>query len=298
MDPLSELLSLLKPQSYASGGLALTQNMAIAWPYHEGIKCYTVVSGQCWLSVEGVADNVLLTAGDCYLLPPGPSFTLATSLSVEPVDFATILAEKRLGNPADCGGQDGCFVVGGHFVLGGHHASMLLGALPPIVHIQKEADKAAMRWSLEQMAAEVLNPQPGSALIVQQMAYTMLIQALRLHLYDENSRKVGWLFVLADKPLSTAISCMHNDPSHPWTLQMLAEKVGMSRSTFARHFKDKVGSAPMEYLTHWRMLLACDRLKNTKDSVTQIANALGYESESAFGKAFKRVMGCSPRQHR
>lgn len=154
------------------------------------------------------------------------------------------------------------------------------------------------RWSFSQLAKEVLNPQPGSALIVQQMAYTMLIQALRLHLYDENSRKVGWLFVLADKPLSTAISCMHNDPSYPWTLQMLAEKVGMSRSTFARHFKDKVGSAPMEYLTHWRMLLACDRLKNTKDSVTQIANSLGYESESAFGKAFKRVMGCPPRQHR
>ncbi|VFS57359.1 Cupin [Kluyvera cryocrescens] len=104
MDPLSELLSLLKPQSYASGGLALSQNMAISWPDHQGIKCYSVVSGQCWLSVEGVADKRLLTAGDCYLMPPGPSFTLATSLSVEPVDFAIIVAEQRRVNTADGGG--------------------------------------------------------------------------------------------------------------------------------------------------------------------------------------------------
>lgn len=298
MDPLSELLSLLKPQSYASGGLALKQNRAIAWPYHEGIKCYTVVSGQCWLSVEGVADKLLLSAGDCYLLPPGPPFTLATSLSAEPVDFAIVRDAQNLGNTADGGGPEGCFIVGGHFALRGHHASMLLSALPPIVHIKKEADKAAMRRSLENMTEEVLHPQPGSALIIQQMAYTMLIQALRLHLNDASSGSVGWLFALADKQLNRAISSMHSAPGHQWTLQVLAENIGMSRSTFARHFKEKVGCAPMEYLTRWRMLLACDRLKNTNDSVVQIANALGYESESAFGKAFKRVMGYSPRQHR
>lgn len=298
MDPLSELLSLLKPQSYASGGLALSQNMAISWPDHQGIKCYSVVSGQCWLSVEGVADKRLLMAGDCYLLPPGPSFILATSLSVEPVDFAIIVAEQRRVNTADGGGPGGCFVVGGHFVLSGHHANMLLGALPPIVHIQKDADKAAVRRSIEQMAEEVLNPQPGSALIVQQMAYAMLIQALRLHLGDASRDKVGWFFALADRQLSAAISSMHSDPGRQWTLQILAEKIGMSRSSFAKHFKEKVGSAPMEYLTRWRMLLACERLKNTDDSVMRIANALGYESESAFGKAFKRVIGYSPRQHR
>jgi AraC-like DNA-binding protein len=91
---------------------------------------------------------------------------------------------------------------------------------------------------------------------------------------------------------------MHSDPGHNWTLQTLAENIGMSRSSFARHFKEKVGTSPMEYLTRWRMLLACDRLKNTSNSVALIANAMGYESESAFGKAFKRVMGYSPRQHR
>ena len=174
---------------------------------------------------------------------------------------------------------------------------MLLGSLPPIVHIRKESDKAAMRWSLERMREELRDPQPGGSLIAQQLAYMMLIQALRLHLADGARGSVGWLFALADKQMSAAITCMHDDPGHPWTLQNLAERIGMSRSIFALRFKETVGATPMEYLTRWRMLLAGDRLKNSDDSISAIALSLGYESESAFGKAFKRVMGCSPRQY-
>jgi AraC-like DNA-binding protein len=84
---------------------------------------------------------------------------------------------------------------------------------------------------------------------------------------------------------------------HPWTLQSLAERVGMSRSVFALRFRETVGATPMEYLARWRMLLAADRLKNSSDGLSAIAQSLGYESESAFGKAFRRVMGCSPRQY-
>jgi AraC-like DNA-binding protein len=108
---------------------------------------------------------------------------------------------------------------------------------------------------------------------------------------------VGWLFALADKQMSAAITCMHDDPGHPWTLQKLGERAGMSRSIFALKFKEKVGTTPMEYLTRWRMMLAGDRLKNSDDSVSVIALSLGYESESAFGKAFKRIMGCSPKRY-
>jgi AraC-like DNA-binding protein len=107
---------------------------------------------------------------------------------------------------------------------------------------------------------------------------------------------VGWLFALADKPMSTAITAMHESPGHRWTLQELAELAGMSRSIFALRFKETVGTSPMEYLTRWRMLLAGDRLANSGDPLSVIALSLGYESESAFGAAFKRVMGCSPRQ--
>jgi AraC-like DNA-binding protein len=174
---------------------------------------------------------------------------------------------------------------------------MLLQSLPPIVHIRRESDKAAMRWSLERMREELRDPQPGSSLIAQQLAYMMLIQALRLHLADAASAGPGWLSALSDKHMNIAIASMHNDPGYPWTLQSLAERVGMSRSVFALRFRETVGATPMEYLTRWRMLLAADRLKNSSDGLSTIAQSLGYESESAFGKAFRRVMGCSPRQY-
>ena len=297
MDPLSDVLSLLKPRSYISGGFEVGGDMAIQFPKHQGIKCYAVLAGQCWLSVEGVPDAVLLGAGDCFLLPRGLPFCLATDLSLTPVDFQTLLAARRTGSTVSNHESGERYIAGGHFLLSGSHADMLLGSLPPIVHIRKESDKAAMRWSLERMKEELRDPQPGGSLIAQQLAYMMLIQALRLHLADEARRGVGWLFALADKQMGTAIKCMHDNPGHQWTLQKLAERAGMSRSIFALRFKETVGATPMEYLTRWRMLLAGDRLKNSDDSISVIALSLGYESESAFGKAFKRVMGCSPRQY-
>ena len=154
-----------------------------------------------------------------------------------------------------------------------------------------------MRWSLERMKEEVRNPQPGGFLITRRLAYVMLVQALRLHLADGARGGVGWLFALADKQMCAAITCIHDDPGHPWTLQELAERVGMSRSIFALRFKETVGATPMEYLTRWRMMLAGHRLKTSDDSLSAIASSLGYESESAFGKTFRRVMGCTPRQH-
>jgi AraC-like DNA-binding protein len=297
MDPLSDVLSLLKPRSYVSGGFDLGGELAIRFPKHQGIKCYAMFSGQCWLSVEGVPDPVLITAGDCFLLPRGLPFSLSTDLSLTPVDFNTLVAaRKRDGSVSNHEGA-GRYIAGGHFLLPGSHADMLLGSLPPIVHIRKESDKAAMRWSLERMREELRDPQPGGALIAQQLAYMMLIQALRLHLADGTRSGVGWLFALADKQMRLAIACMHDDPGHRWTLQELAERVGMSRSIFALRFKETVGETPMDYLTRWRMLLAADRLKTVGDSLSEIALSLGYESESAFGKAFKRVMGGSPKQY-
>jgi len=297
MDPLSDLLSLLKPRSYVSGGYAIAGGRSVQWPEHEGIKCYAVVSGQCWLSVDGVPDSIVLAAGDCYLLPPGPPFRLATDPSATPLDYKTIRLTQREHSDVQAVGVDGCYLIGGHFILGGSHADLLLSSLPSIVHIQKESDKAAMRWSLDHMIDEVRDPRPAGSLIVQQLAYMMLVQALRLHLEDGASARVGWLFALADKQMSAAIAIMHEDPGQQWTLQSLAERVGMSRSIFALRFKEKVGATPMEYLTRWRMMLASDRLQSSDESVGIIASSLGYESESAFGKAFKRVIGCSPRQH-
>jgi AraC-like DNA-binding protein len=297
MDPLSDVLSLLKPRTYMCGGFDLGGEWSIAFGQYEGIKCYALVSGRCWLSVEGVPDPVRLEAGDCFLLPSGRPFCLASDLALTPVDAYSMFQLPLNGAIGSINGGGDCFSVGGLFTLTGKHASVLLGVLPPIVHIRKESDRAALRWCLERLMQVLREPEPGSFLIAQQLAYMMLIQALRLHLAEGLSAGVGWLFALADKQMSAAIHAMHENPGHGWTLPELARHAGMSRSTFALRFKETVGTSPMEYLTRWRMLRAGDRLANSREPISVIALSLGYESESAFSTAFKRVMGCSPRQY-
>ena len=296
MDPLSDVLSLLKPESVGAGGFAADGDLAIQFPKHAGIKCYAVLSGECWLSVEGAVDDLRLVGGDCFLLTRGLPFSLKTEPSLTPVDFRTFLETRKETMLAPREEGSGRYIVGGHFVLSGGHADILLKSLPPIVHIHRESDKAAMRWSLERLRAELRDPQPGGSLMAQQLAYMMLVQALRLHLSD-GSRSGGWLSALADPQMRAALACMHDEPGQPWTLQALAERVGMSRSVFALRFKQVADATPMEYLTRWRMLLAGRRLEETEDSIACIASSLGYDSESAFGKAFRRVMGCSPRKY-
>jgi AraC-like DNA-binding protein len=297
MDPLSEVLALLKPQSLSSGGFMVPGDIAVYFPKHQGVKCYAMLAGQCWLVVEGVPDPVLLEAGDCFLLPRGLPFRLATDLSLQPIHYTLAWSRLNKSNDVPEIPEGARYMAGGFFGFTGGHAEMLLHSLPPIVHIRRESDKAAMRWSLERMREELRDPKPGGSLIAQQLAYMMLIQAIRLHLADAASVSHGWLFALSDKPMSNAIASIHNDPGYPWTLQLLAERVGMSRSVFALRFRETVGATPMEYLARWRMLLAADRLKNSSEGLCTIAQSLGYESESAFGKAFRRVMGCSPRQY-
>ncbi len=302
MDPLSDVLSLLKMHGYGCGGFDLGSEMGIQFPRHQGIKIYAIVSGQCWLAVAGVPDPVHLQAGDCFLLPSGQPFRLTSDLGLPTIDFFALRDSKngsfgQLSKGAAGDAGDVCFIVGGHFALSGNHAGILLGVLPPIVHLQKEADKAVLRWSIQRMSQELREPQPGGLLIAQNLAHMMLVQALRLHLAEGLNGGVGWLFALADEQMCAAISALHEEPGHRWTLPEMAERVGMSRSAFARKFKATVGQSPSEYLTRWRMLLAGDRLVHSSEPVAVIARALGYESEAAFSTAFKRVMGCSPRQY-
>jgi len=154
-----------------------------------------------------------------------------------------------------------------------------------------------MQWYLERMIAVLQNPQPGGVLLGEYLAQMMLIELLRLHVTQKETERVGWLFALADQQLFIAMTAMHERPGYRWTLHELAGRAGMSRSAFALRFKEKVGVSVMGYLTRWRMLLAGDRLMNSHDTVSVIALSLGYESDSAFSFAFKREMGCSPRQY-
>ena len=241
---------------------------------------------------------IVLSPGDCYILPHGRPFQLATDTSVETIDYASPQAKQLWSTEEATEDRGGCLLIGGHFVLTGPQAELLLRPLPPVIHIKDEPGKAAMRFSLNRMKDEVAEVQPGSSLVVQQLAYAMLIHALRLYLDKERKDGTGWLFALTDKQLSDSLTRMHRQPERTWTLQDLATSVGMSRSGFALRFKQTVGSSPMEYLTRWRMLLATKELAGSSKGLIEIASSLGYESESAFGKAFKRVMGTSATQYR
>jgi AraC-like DNA-binding protein len=194
-------------------------------------------------------------------------------------------------------GGGACLALSALFTFAGDDAGILLNALPPLLHIRKEADRSAMRWYLARMMKGISEPQPGGVLLGEHLAQMMLIEVLGLYMGEAMADGAGWLAALADKQISGAITAMHGNPGYRWTLQELARCAGMSRSAFAVRFKEKVGCSAMEYLTRWRMRRAADKLVNSSDPVSSIAISLGYESESAFSFAFKREMGCSPRQY-
>ena len=297
VDPLSDVLSLLKPHTYVAGGFDLRGCWSIEFEPHTGIKCYALLCGACWLALDGLAEAVRLEAGDCVLLPNGRRFRLTNDLALQPTPFGELRAVEWRGGIATLDGGGDTLVLGGHFAFEGAHADVLLGAMPPVAHLREDSDKMNLRWALERMRRELAEAQPGGVLVAQHLAHMMLVQALRLYLSGLAGRHVGWLFALTDPQLAAAIGAMHAEPGTRWTLLALANKAGMSRSSFARTFKTTVGTSPLDYLTRWRMLLAGTRLTDGKQLLSSIALSLGYDSESAFSTAFKRVMRCSPREY-
>lgn len=303
MDPLSGVLSLLRIRNYHSAALKLGGDWAFDFPSRAGIKFTAVVKGSCWVKVSGEPAPQHLQQGDCFLMTRGLPFTLSSDLSVPAMDSAGFFQTPAPDElTLDYGGDD-VQLVGGRFDFTGIPTRFLLSTLPSLVHVQGHSPQASiLRWALERFTAELQQQRPGRSLMNEHLAHIMLVEVLRAHLaaLERNGLDrddMGWFFGLANRNLSAALSALHAAPARRWTVEELARLAAMSRSAFALRFKQIVGAAPMEYLTHWRMLLAGDRLRNSSDSVATIAFSLGYESESAFSTAFKRVMSHSPRQY-
>lgn len=296
MDPLSDILSLLKPSGFGFRGLDAGGDWAIDYGASDGVRCYAIHSGRCWIAIEGEADPTSLSAGDFILLPGGRAYRLFGGAPATPIDAYRFFPTVPAGETAVLNGGGECAGVGGFFSFKGLHAERLLEVLPPIVHISAEPSKAALRGSIERLMLELREPQPGSVLIAEHLAQALLIESLRLHLAEQAEGHTGWLFALADRRIHAAISAMHAEPARKWTLHDLARVCGMSRSSFAERFKIKVGESPMDYLTRWRMMIAADRLANQGMTIAIVAPMVGYESESAFGAAFRRIIGYPPRQ--
>src|SRR5262249_35979684 len=155
----------------------------------------------------------------CFLLPSGRPFKVASDLSVPPIDAKPLLEDmRRRGTTLVSSGTDDFFLISSRFEVDRDQAGMLLSILPPIVHIKKETEQTALRWSIERLMQEMHEQQPGNALVAQHLAHMMLVQALRACLSEGMKGNVGWLFALADKQIGATINAMHADPAHRWTL--------------------------------------------------------------------------------
>jgi hypothetical protein len=163
-DPLSDVLSLLKPRGYQSGGIDAGGDWSFQFPKSNGFFCLALVSGYCWLSVDGVDEPVLLQAAEFAVLPHGPAFRAASDPGVAPVDLLSVLAEKLNGKILTWQGGGACLGLSAIFTFSGEHANILSEVLSTLIHIRNPADRVALHWYLERMMAVIRNPQPGGVL--------------------------------------------------------------------------------------------------------------------------------------
>lgn len=179
-------------------------------------------------------------------------------------------------------------------------AIKLLGILPSYIVIRRDAEMTSniIGNISSLLKAETKNIGVGAEGVIARLSDILVITAMRQYLLELNDEKVGWLGALEDDRIGNALKIIHETPDHHWSLEEIAKKVGMSRTSFAQQFKRLVGNTPMEYLTEWRMSLAYSKLQLSKDSILAIALDIGYQSEAAFSRAFKKVIGQSPNEIR
>ena len=298
MEPLSDVLALLKPRTCVSAGLNAAGAWSIQFPAHPYIKFNAVTKGCCWIAVEGGGEPQKLEQGDCFLLPSGRPFVLASDLSLPKMSAETVYA-RGCTHTGICNGGGDFSLVGARFDFSGEQADALFASLPGVVAARESSDQASvLRWSLDRFEREIQERGPGASLIAEHLAHIMLIQVLRLHVASARGAGTGWLSALADPQLCAAMTAMHRDVARHWSLEELGKAAGMSRSGFASRFKQVAGISPMEYLARWRMHIAADRLRTTSHIVLRIANSVGYASDAAFSTAFKKALGQSPRMYR
>jgi AraC-like DNA-binding protein len=185
----------------------------------------------------------------------------------------------------------------GKFMFDTANEDMLMGLLPSLVHLSRsDASSDRVHSLLAMNEVESRSPGPGSEFIIVRLVELLLVELLRSKTLQADQQPGGLLAGLANPITARALSAMHKDVAHDWTVSELAKLCNVSRSTFATRFRSIVGVGPVEYLQHWRMALAKDALRSGKQSVGEIAFAIGFQSQSAFSTAFSRAVGCAPKQ--
>ena len=244
-----------------------------------------------------------LTAGDIVVFPHGDSHMLGNGLAVKPVDslktFARNLTEgvkvARFGG----GGELTKFVCG-FMACEPRLSTVFLSGLPPIlkVHVVNEPSGQWLENSIRFSVGEGSSSNAGTGLVLAKLSEVLFVETLRRYINTLPPDQTGWLAGARDPMVGQAMALMHKTPAHPWTVAELARHVGLSRTRFAERFRHFLGEPPMAYLARWRVKLGAEILQSTEDSVAEIAANVGYGSEAAFNRAFKRELKCPPAQFR
>jgi AraC-like DNA-binding protein len=256
--------------------------------------------GNCWLSVEGMSEALPLAGGDCFLLAPGNSYTLRDSPRTRARSFCEV-APKNASQVIEYGGGGApTTIISGWFRFSATSLKPIMRLLPSLILVKADQPQTlALRTTVNMLASEMAEPMPGSDLVVNRLADVLFMQCLRAFIASRSEAcSNGLLRAIFDAQIGVALKSMHEKVDAPWTVEMLAAASGMSRSAFAVRFKDLVGETPLEYLTDWRMQKATQLLQTGDKKLFEVAKSVGYDSDAAFSKAFKRVIGVAPREYR
>lgn len=297
-DPLSGVLTALGAQSTGVTRLQARGEWALSFPEKHRLKLVAVIRGQAWIrlprrAAERVVEGqVLLIGSTPYVIASDPHATPVDGVSPYAGQDSVCLGERD-------GAKDGeeAVFIGAGIVFGDEDGRFLLDALPRFMAIHSASPSAvAVRRILELLDAETGRQRMGSARVAACLSEVLVVEALRAYMQTQASAPTGWIGALGDHHIGAALTLMHRDVSHAWTVAELASRVGMSRSAFSSRFSETVGQAPLQYLTQWRMLLARRLLAESDMELVRVAEQVGYRSASAFGHAFKRMFGEAPKR--
>ena len=263
----------------------------MALPDGDQAMFHLILEGTAWLRMAA-EKPLFLKMGDLVLLPNGPAHELVH----EPRARATPLAELIAGPLPRAFKSPGTTVACGVYSFDASMARSLLAVLPPVLHLKREQLEAdpSLSATVALIARELENARPGTDWLVARLFDVLLVYLFRNLAASIEGDASGWLTALRDPALSKVLSRMHENPDAPWTVASLAREASMSRAAFARRFSAGVGEAPLAYLTRWRMGVAARLLRETNSPLAEIAGRVGYESEFAFSRAFKRALGRPP----
>ena len=271
-------------------------------PAERVVSFHLVTEGRCWAMLPNEADSaVQVDAGDVIVVPQGEAHMIGSGTDVRAELIAPLLADQVQARPGEVmtlaygGGGPVTRMVCGFLTAQDVWKNPLLAALPRLFTVSVRGSTGSwLESSLRFAAEETASVHAGRATVLAKLSELLFVEAVRRYVDTMPDDRKGWLAGLRDRLVARALALMHARPAHAWTVEDLARQVGMSRSALAQRFTDLLGVPPMQYLAQWRLQLAALQLRAADRSLAQIAEEVGYDSEAAFNRAFKREFGVPP----